>query len=294
MRHRSWKSNLVTAALLGACAGAVVLAACSSSSSSNVTGGGDSSAESSVACADTTTLKVLFSPMYSAFVTDNDKHTFQVPAITTGVTGTATWTASDPSAVDFTPDPTTGGTLITIKSAAASVTITAQIGTSCGTSVLHVTPALEADWQRGNARYNNGVPVYPGCIDQKVLPLIADSGIKLPPPPEAGCPDAGPACTGCHGDNPTGGFFSGVQHTPEQTGGFDDEALKNIFLNGTDPTYDTSYLPYEYWHAFHTWSDIATPEQQKGIIVYLRSLKPVNDMGGVNFGQLADAGITGD
>lgn len=31
-----------------------------------------------------------------------------------------------------------------------------------------------------------------------------------------------------------------------------------------------------------------------GACGYLRSLKPVNDMGGVNFGQLADAGITGD
>jgi hypothetical protein len=181
--------------------------------------------------------------------------------------------------------------MITILKAGPPVTITAQIGGACGTSVLTVSPATEADWQNGNARYNNGVPVYPGCVGEKVAPLLVDSGYRLPPPPEAGCPDAGPACTGCHGDNPTGGFFSGVQHTPEQTGGFSDDALTAIFHDGVDPTYDTSYLPYEYWHAFHTWTDIATPEQQKGMRTYLRALKPVQDMGGVNFGQLQDSGI---
>jgi hypothetical protein len=232
--------------------------------------------------------------MYSAFVTNSTSHTFQIPAITQGVNGTATWTASDPSAVKITPNPDTmtGGVLITVKAATAPVTITAQVGAACGSSVLNVTPAVEADWAAGNARYNNGVPVYAGCVGAKVAPLLADSGYQLPDPPEAGCPDAGPACTGCHGDKPTGGFFSGVQHTPEQTGGFSDTQLKDIFVNGLDPTYDTSYLPYEYWHAFHTWSDIATPEQQHAMVIYLRSLTPAADQGGVNFGQLADSGIS--
>jgi hypothetical protein len=281
--------GIVSGLLFGACAVAAALGACSSSSTTST--GGNTSDAGAVACTDTKSLQVLFAPMYSAFVTDSNMHVFQVPAITQGVMGTATWSASDSSAVSFTPDPTTGGTMITVLKAGPPVTITAQIGAACGTSVLTVSPATEADWQNGNARYNNGVPVYPGCVGAKVAPLLVDSGYKLPPPPEAGCPDAGPACTGCHGDNPTGGFFSGVQHTPEQTGGFSDQALVGIFHDGTDPTYDTSYLPYEYWHAFHTWTDIATPEQQKGIITYLRALKPVEDMGGVNFGQLQDSGI---
>jgi hypothetical protein len=162
---------------------------------------------------------------------------------------------------------------------------------------LNITSAVEADWAVGNARYNNNVPLYPGCVDEKVLPLLADSGITIPPPPEAGCPDAGPACTGCHGANPTGGFFTGVLHTPEQTAGFTDEQLVNIFVNGIvddGGPFNQDIVPYEYWTLFHTWSDINTPELQKGMVVYLRSLTPAVEQGGLNFGGLQDAGILTD
>ena len=301
MNRRLFGTRIASAILVGACLAAGALQACSSSNAAPTDTGTDSSTESAangdsttVPCTNTSALKIAFSPMYSAFVTDSTTHTFQIPAIVMDAKQTATWSASDPNAVTFTPDPGTGGTIMTMKSAAATVKITAQIGANCGSSQLNITSALEADWQAGNARYNNGVPVYPGCVGQKVAGLLVDSGFRLPPPPDAGCPDAGPACTGCHGDNPTGGFFSGVQHTPEQTGGFSDKALTDIFLNGLDPNYDTSFLPYEYWHGFHTWTDIATPDQQRGMVVYLRSLKPVDEEGGVNFGQLTDSGILGD
>jgi hypothetical protein len=281
MRRRVLGAGVVSAVLVAVCAAAGALGACSNSSPNDAIG----------ACTQSSSLQILFSPMYSAFVTDSTTHTFQVPAIVTGGSGSATWSASDPSAVSFAPDPTTGGTIMTLKSAVATVTITAQLGSLCTSAQLNVTSAVEADWQAGNTRYNNGIPVYPGCVGAKVAPLLVDSGVVLPPPPDAGCPDAGPACTGCHGDKPTGGFFQGVQHTPEQTGGFTDKQLVDIFVNGTDPNYDTYYLPYEYWHAFHTWSDISTPQEQKAMIVYLRSLAPKADQGGINFGVLADAGI---
>ena len=308
MSRRMFGPRIVVAVLLGACSGAAGLAACSSSNpalSSPTTAGSDSATDTTVsgdsappvACTNMTGLTVFFTSMYSAFITDSTAHTFQIPAIANDAMGNvaaATWSASDPNAVSFAPDPATGGTLITVKSAASQVKITAQFGVNCGSSLLTITSATEADWQAGNARYNNGVPVYGGCIGEKVAPLLADSGVTLPPKPDAGCPDAGPACTGCHGDKPTGGFFQGVQHTPEQTGGFSDKALTDIFVNALDPTYDTAFLPYEYWHAFHTWSDIATPEQQHAMVVYLRSLTPVDEEGGINFGQLTDSGILGD
>jgi hypothetical protein len=235
--------------------------------------------------------------MYSAFITDSTNQTFQVPAIVTGASGTATWSASDSTAVAFAADPSTGGTMMTVKSATPTVTITAQIGSQCASTTLNVTSAVEADWAVGNARYNNGVPVIAGCIDSKLLPLLVDAGINLPPAPEAGCPDAGPACTGCHGAMSTAGIFSGVEHTPQQTAGFSDPQLIDLFVNGVvadGGPYDPNYLPYEYWHLFHTWSDIATPAEQKGMIVYLRSLTPVDEEGGLNFGELQDAGILGD
>ncbi len=287
------------------CFGALVGVGCGSSGGgggattttpTTTTGGNDSggATETLPACTGPGALAVLFSPMYSAFVTDSTAHTFRVPAIVTGTTDPVSWSATPASAVSIAPDPVTGGAMITILAATPTVTITAQAGTSCASSVLTITPATEADWQRGNARYNNGQPVIPGCVGEKVKPLLGDSGVKIPPPPDGGCPDVGPACTGCHGDTPTAGFFAGVQHTPEQTGGFSDDALVDIFVNATDPTYDTAYLPYEYWHAFHTWTDIATPEDRKGMIVYLRSLTPENEDGGINFGQLTETGIVPD
>jgi len=297
--------RFVGAVLLGTCAAGAALAACSSSNGGdsndngndagnggdgNVTPNGDGGP-----CTQSSSLQIHFAPMYSAFVTDNTTHLFQVPAVVTGASGTALWSASDSSAVTFTADPTTGGTTMTVTSASTpSVTITAQVGSLCTSATLNITSALQADWAAGSARYNNGVPVYPGCIDQKLLPLLADSGITLPGPPDGGCPTQGPACTGCHGSAPTGGFFTGVQHTPEQTAGFSDEQLVNIFVNGTvddGGPYDPNLLPYEYWHLFHTWSDISTTDEQKGMVVYLRSLTPISENGGLNFGGLQDAGI---
>jgi hypothetical protein len=310
--RRVFRRGVASAFLLSACsAGLVVAAACSSSNGGGGGSGGDgggsssgtgsSSGSSSSApsgCTNTSGLQIHFAPMYSAFLTDNSAHqTFQVPAVATGGSGTATWTASDSTAVSFTADPTSGGTLITVLSASTpTVTITAQEDELCGSTTLNITAALEADWAVGNARYNNGVPVIPGCIDGRLAPQLAEAGIDLPPAPDSGCPDAGPACTGCHGPTSTSGFFKGVLHTPEQTAGFSDQALINIFVNGEvedGGAFNPSILPYYYWNLFHTWSDISTPEEQKGMVVYLRSLTPAQEEGGLNFGGLAEAGVTG-
>jgi len=308
MRRLKIGKGTLTALSAAAALGAMAIVACSSSSSGTTTGGSDSGVTSGDtgspsgdggACTASTTLQIHFAPMYSAFVTDSTNQQFQVPAIVTGGSGTATWSASDPSAVSFVADPTTGGTVMTVKSATPSVTITAQVGSLCTSTTLNITSAVEADWNVGNARYNNGVPLVEGCIDQNLIPVLLDAGIhiNLPGPPDSGCPDAGPSCTQCHGANPQGGFFQGVEHTPEQTAGFSDQDLVTIFTQGIVPeggSYNPNLLPYNFWHAFHTWSDIATPEQQKGMVVYLRSLAPADEEGGLNFGELADAGILGD
>lgn len=298
--------GIVTALFVAGVGAAAALAACSSSSS-NAGSGPDSSTGSdspsgedgAAACTGSGALEIHFNPMYSAFVTDSTMQQFQVPAIVTGGTGTAKWSASPASAVTFVADPTTGGTIMTLKTAGPTVTITAQIGSDCASAQLNVTSATEADWAVGNARYNNGVPLVAGCIDQNLLPVLADAGIMvhLPPIPDSGCPDAGPACTECHGANATGGFFQGVLHTPEQTAGFSDQDLVNIFVNGTvvdGGAFNPNIIPYNFWQAFHTWSDISTPEEQKGMVVYLRSLAPAEEEGGLNFGMVDEAGIVGD
>lgn len=221
-------------------------------------------------------LSVLFTPMYSAY---DGVHTFQVPSVVNGIDPTAvaiTWSASDPTMVKLAPDPTTGGIIITTRKA-GTVTITANAATLCGSSLLTITAATPQDWEDGSARYNDGV----------VITRI--------PRPANGNPNGGAggatttttaqqaACTNCHGDTASGPFKT-VQHTPEQTGGFSDADLTNIFEDGVVPTggyFDATIVSYAEWQGFHKW-DVGTAGL--GLLVYLRSLAPAAQTGEANFG----------
>jgi hypothetical protein len=232
--------------------------------------------------------------MYSAF---DGKHMFQIPAVVAA--SNVTWSASDPTAVGFQPnaDLTAGGytgTTITVLAAPnGPVTITAQSGSLCGSAPLNVTSAMESDWEIGNARYNNGTSLH--------LPMFGGGGGDAgagPPRLDGGSPfevgDAGPACTNCHGPTATSMIFTDVSHTPEQTGGFSDDDLINIVVHGMVPDggyFDPNIVSPMIWHSIHQWADI-TPDQQRGIVVYLRSLQPVAQAGAANIGgfRRGDAG----
>jgi hypothetical protein len=281
--------KLFAAAGIGVALGAAGtgIAACTSSSAPS--GGNSSSGSSSpngVTCATPNGLAISFNPMYSAYVTDKP-HTFQIPAVVAA--GNATWTASDMTAVSFQPnaDLTMGGytgTTITVLAAPSTpVTIVAQAGGLCGSAPLSITSATEADWQIGNARYNNGMSLH--------VPMFGGRGGEggAGPALDGGSPfdmgDSGPACTSCHGATATSNIFTDVSHTPEQTGGFSDDDLLTIVLHGMVPDggyFDPIVTPM-LWHTIHQWADI-TPDQQKGIVVYLRSLPPAAQAGGVNIG----------
>ena len=271
-------------------AAATGLAACSSSTSPSSTGSSGSGS-----C--TNALPIAFNPMYSAFIAGGT-HTFLVPAVVripVGVTAAdVKWSASDSSAVGFQPnsDLTTDGfvgTTIQVLTAPSSpVTITATVpGNLCGSAPLNVTAATEMDWQIGNARYNDGMSLH--------LPMFGgggDGGGGAPPMIQL---DGGsifemggaqPACTNCHGPTATDNMFTDVSHTPEQTAGFSDDDLLSIILHGTVPDggyFDPNIVMPSIWHMIHQWQDITT-DQQKGIIVYLRSLPPAAQKGAVNFG----------
>jgi hypothetical protein len=213
---------------------------------------------------DNSQLDVLFSPMYSAF---DGVHPFKLPAVVDGMTG-VTWSATDPSLVDIAPDPmNNGGVMLTMRKA-GTTQIIATAGGMCGVASLTISQASPSDWENGNARYNNGIVLVNGQ------------------PVRGNAPDAGEArevaCTNCHGDtaNMAMGAFKTVSHTPTQTGGFSDDELIQIFTMGMVPTggyFDESIVSYRAWQSFHRWT--MTPEQAKGMIVYLRSLTPQNQMG---------------
>jgi hypothetical protein len=260
------------------------LVACSSSSSAPGGGGlgGNEGGTTPQSCTQNDALAIVFSPMYSAYVPGSTQQTFQIPAIVNGLTSTATvvWSASDTTSVTLTSDSTDtpGAEMITVNSLpqGGSVTITANAGGLCGTATLNITSATEAQWSGGNARYNNGVALDFKCISGGTT--SQDGGP---------CPTAGPACTQCHGASANAGIgFSDVAHTPEQTGGFSDQDLINIIVNGDVPDggyFDPTIISYSAWQGFHHWSDIQGDTQQ-GMVVYLRSLTPTSQGGASDFG----------
>ena len=309
MKLFSYRTAWAVGIGVGACAIGAGVQACGSSSS----GGGPSNNSSTNGtlgnCTHPESLTIAYNPMYSASIPGSTMHSFQVPAVVTGVSGNnVVWSASDMTAVGLAPDSTTGGVMITVLKP-GTVKIFANIGTDfCGSAPLNVTSATEDDWSAGNSRYNN----QQGLINPFArMGMGGDGGMPMGPPPggfkipgpndpsilEPADGGPGPACTNCHGPTATMGIFKGIDHTPEQTAGFSDQELTDIIVNGIIPDggyYDPSIIPLQYWQFFHKWRDL-TPAQQKGIIVYLRSLTPVPQSGMTDFGGAfrRDGGMMG-
>ncbi len=237
-------------------------------------------------------LTILFSPMYSAY---DGVHTFQIPAVVNGLDAsqiTIDWSASDPSMVKLETDPSTGGVMITTRKA-GKVSIIASAGNLCGASLLTITSATATDWTDGSMRYNDGVVI-------NRLPRTgpargaggAGGGTGAGTRGTAGGAGASAtdaACTNCHGDTAAGPYKT-VQHTPEQTGGFSDTDLIDIFQNGIVPKggyFDDSIVTYASWQSFHKWDVGDTPQN---MVIYLRSLTPAAQTGAANFGGLFAGG----
>jgi hypothetical protein len=184
-----------------------------------------------------------------------------------------TWSASDPEKVRIDLAYISGGVVLTMLEA-GDVTITADSNGKCGTSALHITAATEAEWQAGAARFN----------DMSIAP---DGGIP-------GLGNVPPACTACHGDTNTNNLFRTIIDTSEQTGGFSDQELSDIFTKGIVPMggyFDNSIIPQPAWSVLHRWSDFTADEAQ-GMVVYLRSLVPASH-GGVDFSGFTPSGNGG-
>ena len=276
------------------------------------------------------TVPIVFSPMYSAFIPGGTAQTFSIPAVTSDGNA-ATWSLSDPTQGNlqlesFLSDGVgVPGVLITLAgdgNDAGQVTVIAtEPGGVCGESVLTITQNTTDDWNIGNARYNDGVALHlgrpAGFEAGAPPPRMDDGGFEgglafsrdgggfgggLPLTADGGSyyeTAGGTACTNCHGPTATNGPYKTVSHTPEQTGGFSDDDLQNIILNGVVPDggyFDPSVLitncdggptctaqAMALWHSFHRWTDI-TSDELPGVICYLRSLTPESQNGTSNFG----------
>jgi hypothetical protein len=202
------------------------------------------------------------------------------------------WAASDSTKVDLnsTPgavtldprSPAFPSAMVTTKDVGDVDIVASYHGQNCGKSTLHITSATEADWTKGDSRYNSGTIIAVGS--QGAISRLQD---------QDGGADA--KCTNCHGSGATMGNFKTVEHTPEQTGGFSDSELTNIFTMAIIPPgsyFDPSVIAQSRWTQFHQWN--MTPDQAKGIVIYLRALAPAPQTGKRNFtmgGGRRDAGM---
>jgi hypothetical protein len=224
---------------------------------------------------DWTALTIVSPKMYSAH---DGTHTFQVPMHVDGATvELAGWQAIPSNAVTIEPDAKGAGVLITIRKPIADITIAAHSAAIGGTAHIYVTAATPEDWKVGEARYNNGVDYTIPALD---FAQLVDPNWMPPPTPK------NLACNNCH---TTGAKYFEIQHTPTQIGNISDQDLITIFTTGMKPPgVPYHLLPMQLqrlYPEFHTWE--AGPAEQKGLIVYLRSLTPT-DQGKIN---LQDSGI---
>ena len=214
------------------------------------------------------TLSIVFNPMYSGY---DGVHMYQIPATieNAGVTGVTNvqWSASDSSMVALSPMSDGVSVMITTKKA-GKVTIIAHTDVAEGKAPLTITQYTPDQWAAGMTRYNSGAMVTPGTINGQSYV----------------------ACTSCHGDSP---MSLAVQHTPEQTGGFTDDQIKNVFLMGILPPSDQNPLDLDpmTFQSFHQWM-VANDAEAVGLIAYLRSLTP-KDQGQLNWGgrNRGDGGV---
>ncbi len=208
-------------------------------------------------------LELVYPTSYSGF---DGVHTFKLPirARCTPLPVSA-WHAIPAEAVTFDADPdNANGVMITIVQPTAEIMIAAVSDTKGGTAPLHVTIGTPDQWSLGDTRYHTG--------SDWTLNLLA----PMAPPPDT-------KCTVCHGSNSSSTF--NVQHTPTQCARISDDGLTQIMTTGTKPadvpfrvlpdtiTFGTTmYTNAQLYMMFHLWK--ATPDQLKGMILYLRSLTP--------------------
>jgi hypothetical protein len=217
---------------------------------------------------------IAFSPVYSSY---DGEHTFLVPVTVKGYTG-ITWQTDRPDLVELSE--VNENTVMIETLGAGEAKIIANAGPLQGYTVLTITESTPEEWAVGENRYANGAIL---MIDREMAMMAAMNAMNMPGAPPIMIPDD-LSCKNCHG---TGAMALSVEHTPQQTGGYSDQDLINIFTMGMKPPKAgwKSGIPMQLYTLLHTWG--ATEEEKRGLVAYLRSLTPAAQ-GAIDFGGFAD------
>lgn len=244
-------------------------------------GANASGASGSTSGAAPSALMIKFDPAYSFFIDGADAPKFRVPFWVPGqdVTG-STWTAEPADAVSFQEnnDFGPGGTIATILKA-GEVTITVDTGEVQGSGKLTVTPATMDEYNLGSARYNNEIMFMFEMPDLSQF-MLPDGGFMAPSQEQImgfrngimeQLGNKQLSCNNCHGEQST----LGKQHGPGQVAGWTDEELIAIMSQGMKPpgSMFTLGAVAPFFARLHTWE--GSPDELKGLAVYVRSLDPI-------------------
>lgn len=237
---------------------------------------------------------ISFSPMYSAF---DGTHEYAVtPSVPSAAENSMD---SDPVMAatikweidgaflkrDEFPELTAASKLTTKKAGKTVVKVTAKTlgGLDVrGEAPLTISEASQAEWDAGEARYNNGMMI------PWMRPAMAAQGEGICGLPISIELPTSAACGNCHNSMNA----ISVEHTPTQTAGYSNEDLVNIFTTGAKPaggTFNSPFLrmapmPDCIYSEFHTWE--MTDDEKKGIVWKLRSITP-RVQAEIDFGRLA-------
>jgi hypothetical protein len=236
---------------------------------------------------------IRFEKMYSAFDGTHDyKLTPSIPSADPASTdadpidpASVKWDVPSAFASSEPYDSLPAGIEITVKKAGMT-TITATATTKSGRKVkgqapLQITAGTPEAWDAGNMRYNNDVTIMFQSAFGPAAGGAAGGGAAMG---QCGLPitlmiPTDSSCANCHSN--TSGIT--VEHTPQQTAGYSDDDLIQIFTTGVKPMGGTFNSPFLknipdpnlqacIYKSFHTW-DIAD-DVKAGIVLKLRSIEP--------------------
>jgi hypothetical protein len=209
-------------------------------------------------------LDIEFNPIFSGY---DGVHTFQVPttianASVSGITDVQ-WSTDSPSLVDLQLQSDNITTMITTKGA-GTAHIIAKTDDAEGETTITITSFTPDQWTTGQTRYNSGAVLMhgsgagSGSADQDKYVQCTSCHDASAQPGSVGSDDTGPT----------------IEHTPEQTGGFADTQLEDIYMMGILPDSDANpiHMSPQRFMSFHQWQ--ASPDEETGLLCYLRSLTP--------------------
>lgn len=204
-------------------------------------------------------LRLVYDPMYAALV---EGHPAQLPVTlhrSYANRQNARYSSADPSIAEVVP--TTEGAMITAKKE-GKVSILVELDTRRGSAVLTIKKYTEAEWLRGEARYNAPSRALSSADGgrPRAIDLITSPSTR----------NASGACSTCHSAKAE---ILNIEDTPMQTAGYSDEELLAIITKGQRPDWvERPMSPQFAWGEKHAWT--VSDEDQRGLIAYLRTKEP--------------------